>query len=819
MGGCGSSSSSKPEAGSSNNSGNKAGQQAGKQVKPDQVVPSDKPTEKQQAKEENKEYQAKMDFLSKVPLLKRLPRDEFPILASNCNATNFAKGANVIEQGSMGDTFFVIKTGEAAVHINTEGGGKKQVATLKPGDYFGENALLRDEPRSATITAESDMICYKITRAEFQQLGLHEKLQFANRKAVGAGAITQVKAKEPTPKTDEDRTLISKALRSNANLQTMVKLDDARVNAMIDCMWKEDVAAGEEIIKENDLNADYFYIVSSGSFEITTDVDGEDGGAQSAEKAAVGGEEKVVGQVPAGGSFGELALLYFVPRAATVKAKEKAVVFVIDRGNFKNILMMASDDKLAQYEKYLENCQILAPLVTEEKKEVAKALIEMHFNSGEVVLQQGEPGNTFYILYEGKVKILKDGNEVNVLEASTDRKTSQVFGEQALLDSEVRKATVVVTSNTAKALVLDRESFNMLLGPLKNIIEAQNKDGGKRKSMVNAGMKAVMAHDKPRQKILRKELKRIGLLGCGGFGTVELYEHVVNGDTYAMKGLSKGYIVKSNMQDSVMNEKNILMMTNSPFIIKLFECYNGSQTLYFLMEPALGGELYATYNRKGFHGSEKHAKFYAAGVVYAFEHCHERRIIYRDLKPENLLLNDSGQIKLTDMGLAKFVIGKTYTTCGTPDYFAPELIASTGHTNAVDWWTLGILVFELMSGHPPFESAYPMQIYSKVMKGISKVPFPPKCQGPVGDLIKALLKKEPSERLPMRPGGTKNVRDHKWYSGFDWTSMKGLTLDPPYKPVVKSKKDIANFSARKEDMPRQIEYKDDGTGWDKDFAT
>jgi serine/threonine protein kinase len=289
-----------------------------------------------------------------------------------------------------------------------------------------------------------------------------------------------------------------------------------------------------------------------------------------------------------------------------------------------------------------------------------------------------------------------------------------------------------------------------------------------------------------------------------------------------MKGLSKGYIVKTGMQDSVMNEKNILRMTDSPFIIKLHETYNGSQTLYFLMQPALGGELYATYNRKGFHGSETHAKFYVAGTVMAFTHMHERRIIYRDLKPENLLLSDKGMLKITDMGLAKFVIGKTYTTCGTPDYFAPELIASTGHTNAVDWWTLGILLFELMSGHPPFESAYPMQIYSKVMKGIGKVPFPPKCQGPVGDLIKALLKKEPSERLPMRPGnptGVQNLKDHKWYASFPWEQFIKLNMEPPFKPVVKSKKDIANFSARKEDMPRQLEYHDDGSGWDKEFAT
>lgn len=270
-----------------------------------------------------------------------------------------------------------------------------------------------------------------------------------------------------------------------------------------------------------------------------------------------------------------------------------------------------------------------------------------------------------------------------------------------------------------------------------------------------------------------------------------------------------------------MNEKNIMLMTNSPFIVKLFETYNGQQTLYFLMEPALGGELYATYNRRGFHGSEKHALFYVAGVVFGFEHLHERRIIYRDLKPENLLLNETGHIKITDMGLAKFVIGKTYTTCGTPDYFAPEVIASIGHTNAVDWWTLGILTFELMSGHPPFESAYPMQIYSKVMKGISKVPFPPKCQNTVGDFIKSLLKREPSERLAVRPGGTTNIKEHNWYknASFDWDAMKNLTLQVPYKPLVKSKKDKSNFSARKEDLPTIMEYIPDGSGWDKDFAT
>merc|ERR1719199_341172 len=299
-------------------------------------------------------------------------------------------------------------------------------------------------------------------------------------------------------------------------------------------------------------------------------------------------------------------------------------------------------------------------------------------------------------------------------------------------DDSTRNATIKVTSDKANTLAIDKKSFDMLLGPLEEL----KKRGKEGTAEVKKAKGAGGGEGKRFGNIIRKDLKRLGLLGCGGFGAVEMVEHTGNGECYALKALSKGYVVKTGMQKSVISEKDVQLMCDSPFVVKLYETYNSTQSLYLLLELALGGEVYATYNKKGLWGSEKCAKFYVAGTIFAFDHLHDRKIIFRDLKPENLLLTDLGHVKLTDMGLAKVVAGKTYTTCGTPDYFAPELIASKGHTEAVDWWTLGILTFELMVGHPPFESASPMQIYQKVTKGINKVSFPKR----LGDNFENIVK-------------------------------------------------------------------------------
>eukprot|EP00931_Biecheleriopsis_adriatica_P086305 TRINITY_DN61009_c0_g1_i1.p1 TRINITY_DN61009_c0_g1~~TRINITY_DN61009_c0_g1_i1.p1 ORF type:complete len:804 (-),score=187.43 TRINITY_DN61009_c0_g1_i1:144-2555(-) len=777
-------------------------------------------TTKKQAQAMSREYEAKMHFLGKVPLLQRLPKDQHPLVASVCESKVFKTKDTIIRQGDIGDEFFVIRTGEAGVFVKVDGVYRK-VATLKSGDYFGENALLRDEPRSATIVAESEIKTFRITRSKFAELGLSDKLQFASRKAVSSGADALSKAKPPSPKTEAEVKLITDAIKNNEHLNPMSTVEDSKIQAFVDTMWKEHFVKGEIVISQGDLITDYFYIVQDGRFEICVAEEGEHA-PKSGDKLARAHNQKTVNLVAKGGSFGELALLYMAPRAATVRAVTNGTCWVIDRGNFKDIMMKSSEAKIDEFVGHLENVPLLSALLANEKRELARALVDMIFLQGEPIVTQGLPGSTFFIMYEGTVDIVKDDMVMGHLEANPEKAVAQYFGEFALLENVKRAATIVATSAMVKCLVLDRESFEHLLGPLKDIIqyEKNNLTKERKKKKEQQVVSSAAALSASRDKVLRKDLRKIGLIGLGGFSKVELYEHARTGRTYALKSVSKGYLCNHNLQQTVLNEKSVIVMTNSRFIVTLFETYNTDEHLHFLLEAALGGELYATMNRKGLFGDNGITRYYSAGCTFVFEHLHERNILYRDLKPENIVLDDKGNMKVTDFGLAKFVIGQTYTTCGTPEYFAPEMINASGHTLSVDWWSLGIFMYELMAGSTPFESPYPMQVYAKIVRGINKVDFPTKVfDSELENLIKSLLKTDPRQRIAMRPGGIMNLKCHKYLQDFDWNGMRDFKLKPPYRPRVKDKRDISNFFPSEKEVPPSEAYDDPGDGWDRNFAT
>mmetsp|Transcript_50261 Transcript_50261/g.90305 ORF Transcript_50261/g.90305 Transcript_50261/m.90305 type:complete len:816 (-) Transcript_50261:21-2468(-) len=753
-------------------------------------------------------YQQQILFLLEVPLFKRLSSDQHPLVASACEDVTFPAYETVFKQGDIGHEFYVIFSGHASVYIDMPDGSSKKVAILGPGDYFGEKALLADEPRSATIVSEEVLETCRITQQNFNRLGLKEKLTFVNRRAAvhGGGGTRKNRAQPPTPKTPEEYDLIEKALRGNRHLSGIFPLTEQKTKQLLSKMWKEKVREGHKIIVEGSLQAEYFYVIQEGKFQIeVTDRTGD--------KPVV----RVTEVMHAGRCFGELALLYFEPRKATVTALCESWVWIIDRNSFKEIMMISCEARQQEFIKYFDGVPMFGPLLANEKEELAQALVEIHFGKGELIVKQGDLGSAFYMVIEGSVDIVKEGAGTLVtLTANAAKGVFPFFGERALLKRELRVASVQVTSELAKCLMLDKPSFDFLMGPLKAIIENTAK--------VAQGKKDKDTEEIRRDKIFQKDLRVVGLLGTGGFATVELVEHRIPKKkglcpTYALKTISKGYIVCAGMEESVMNEKSVLSMTNSPFIVQLHETYSSKQYIHFLLEAALGGELYTLYKFHKLWGNEACCRFYAAGVFFAHEHLQQRRIVYRDLKPENVMLCDQGQVKLADFGSAKFVIGKTYTTCGTPDYFAPEVVSGLGHTQSVDWWQFGIFIFELMTGAPPFESEFPLRTFGKIRHGISKISWPPVSKH-MKDMVLGLCNHEPEERLGVKDGKVDNIKTAKWFGSFNWKQASTQNLKPPYLPQVRGKKDLSQFAyALDVDQPRCMPYVDPGDGWDATFAS
>merc|ERR1719412_236356 len=287
-----------------------------------------------------------------------------------------------------------------------------------------------------------------------------------------------------------------------------------------------------------------------------------------------------------------------------------------------------------------------------------------------------------------------------------------------------------------------------------------------------------------------KQLKTIGILGKGAFGVVSLVLDPRTKKSYALKAIKKHQIVELGQQSHILNEKHVMELLHNPFLVNLQATFKDKYRVYFLLDVCLGGELF-TLLRKRRYFDEPASKFYAGCVVEAFDYMHSQGIIYRDLKPENLVLDDKGYLKVTDFGFAKEVEDRTFTLCGTPDYLAPEIVTGQGHGKGVDWWTLGILIYEMLASFPPFFDDEPMMTYRKIIQG--KFKFPRYLSAQSKDLISKFLKPKSTKRLGVIKGGAETIRAHPWYKDFDWKALQEQTLKPPIKNKVKSAKDLSNF--------------------------
>lgn len=331
----------------------------------------------------------------------------------------------------------------------------------------------------------------------------------------------------------------------------------------------------------------------------------------------------------------------------------------------------------------------------------------------------------------------------------------------------------------------ERDSWIETITSAKKALEAK-------KNQQNANGTGGNGAQPQEEKITIKDFDLLKVVGKGSFGKVMQVRKKDNGRIYAMKVLNKKTIIERNELAHTQAEKNILQKLVHPFLVNLVYAFQTEDKLYFIMDFINGGELFF-HLQKEEKFSDDRVRFYCAEIICGLEYLHVKGVLYRDLKPENILLTEDGHICMTDFGISKEGLesdnDKTVTFCGTPEYLAPEILQGKSYGKAVDWWSFGTLMYEMLTGLPPFYSQDVQEMYNKIMN--DKLVFPPHVSGEARSLLTGLLERNPEKRLQ----DAKIIKAHPYFKGLDWDAIVRKEVEPPFVPNVKGKSDTSQVDA------------------------
>eukprot|EP00800_Vazella_pourtalesii_P005413 TRINITY_DN16347_c0_g1_i1.p1 TRINITY_DN16347_c0_g1~~TRINITY_DN16347_c0_g1_i1.p1 ORF type:complete len:473 (+),score=20.15 TRINITY_DN16347_c0_g1_i1:117-1535(+) len=370
------------------------------------------------------------------------------------------------------------------------------------------------------------------------------------------------------------------------------------------------------------------------------------------------------------------------------------------------------------------------------------------------------------------------------------------------LDSDVDTDTPLITARVCSPLLsnrntLDVSSMSESNSPQSSFSVSNKFDSPQCKPIVE---EFSLIDQQGLVKAHPKDFELLKVLGKGGYGKVYLVRKISGfdyGRVYAMKVLKKALIIRDH-KDTIHTkaERSILEAINHPFIVKLNYAFQTNGKLYLILEYLSGGELFALLEKEGIF-LEDVATFYLAQITLALEHLHCHGIIYRDLKPENIMLSQIGNIVLTDFGMSKEGLtdsSLTHTFCGTIEYMAPEILQRTGHNKSVDWWSLGALMYDMLTGAPPFLGENRKQSIEKILSG--KLLLPPYLSQIARDILRRLLNRCVGKRLGSTRNDAKEIKSHDFFNKIDWEKLLALQTEPPFKPIIYGEDDSSNFDSR-----------------------
>lgn len=723
-------------------------------------------------------YQEHRSFVDSVTLFDGLSAQQKDRLGEAFLTESHQPGVDVVCEGQTERRMYLVKKGKLQVLV-----GGLAVSDLSGGDCFGERALLYDEPRCATVRTVTacELLCvtYGQLKAALGQ-DLSPRLLKRNLLLTGLKNSPVFARFSPT----QQLALVEKMRFESYSAYAPVDLVDFGI-----------VIDGDVLAPLSRLTNLGAKVLRRGQwFGDVSLVEGPNRQVEEQRRAARGSlvaklfsnlvderNEKEghsvqdLGQLTAGSKGCSLALLTAENLAAALR--DLGIAGIEGAG-------CALD--YARRVQALSEVYIFQHLSQRQTSTLVKALMMQQYSKGAYVIREGEQGNTFHVVAKGELGVFVQGKRIHTLSKGG------YFGERALLCDEPRAASVQVLSDSADVWSIERSTF-------KRIVKGRLKEHL---------MQAVVLHE---PQVTLKDLKHIRILGKGSFGVVRLVEHKRTGARYALKRINKTGGV---LPPELLYECEMLAELDHPLMVYLVNTMETPKNVYMLTELLNGGDLFGALKKLGWALPAEQARFYAGCMAICLEALHSRGIVYRDLKPQNIMLDSQGYPKLIDFGTAKRLKGcRTFTAIGTPYYIAPEILEGKGYGTEVDMWSFGVVVYEMVCGRYPFGDGVNdvNRVYQEVLKGPLEFPKHAKSR-PAKAFIEALLKRKSEERLGSGLRGWEEVREAEFFKSGDsgghsfFDQIMGRELEPPLVPNLRPGDDAKD--------PKEAQLSDAG-----EFAT
>ncbi len=698
--------------------------------------------------------------------------------------------------------FYVVYHGQCQFSID-----EAVVGYANAGDAFGELALLYNGPRAATVTAilqENDVIVEERDKDDDDgAVGIRPPIS-STISVVGSSASESLRPTTTAPafpdctvvlfrvhqrsfrmilqQDDQDNNSITMNLLENMEFLKGVPLSVKENLARV--MVPFPFSKGDHIVQKGIMDCPWYVI---------------ERGAILAANLEYGYQDFTLKE---GECFGERAIMTNSAAIGDAFAVKDGVAFTVDHETFKALLGHALDNNSNVISRQQDCAKLKAISVlsgtTQTNNRVlnylSKQITDQTFGIGEVICRAGEPLPhlpSLYLVRRGKVRLDYPHNKTVYAEKEA------YFGDDQLKADMGHRDGKYISPYTAT--VIEECTCGILkLRDCRNVIDTRRM--GEEGNAIQFDSLSLM--QQLDRAITMNDLSVHRMIGAGTFGQVHLVSRPASDGTqyaYALKVQSKYELCQSGQAKGVVREKKLMTLFHHPFVAKLLASFQDEKCVYMVMNLLQGGELYSVMHTKTTNTlPEKSAKFYVACVAEALFYLHcSHSLVFRDLKPENVMIDDRGYAILIDFGFCKEISGKTYTTCGTPLYLAPEVILNRGHSWSVDYWSLGVMIYEMLVGKTPFyeHGMNKAELFQNIVRG--KV-YPPVNVSPeVLSLLSGLLRRDPAKRLGSLIGAESDIIDHPWFSDIDRDRLFLKELDAPFLPTIKDPFDSSNFSSWK----------------------